>query len=141
MSMEKISPNPELKLKPQELKLFYSILLLYESTKGNAKGYNISNTELKKFLKDKKITLTYGQKIEIVRNSNNKEIQFKDNKNSAPASLLAHLRHAFAHGYIAKEGNLLHFQNTSGKCVMDGKMTFSLLKELVETILKTKKEQ
>lgn len=154
-TIKKISPNENLYLDSNELYFFYRILLLCESSKTSKgyklKDYKIENKELRNFRKEKKIELIYnktGKKWEeISQESKHNEIQFKriDSRNIC-ANLFVHLRNAFAHGYIEKDKvtNSLHFQNYDPKaknvCVMDGRMTFKNLSELINKMLKTKKQ-
>ena len=155
-TIKKIEPSESLSLKSKELDFFYKILLLCESSKTpkgyKLKDYKIANKELQNFRKEKGIELIYnktGEKwTEMSRESKYNEIQFKrsDSRNIC-ANLFVHLRHAFAHGYIEKDPttNILHFQNydpnAKNECVMDGRMTFENLSELINKMLKTKSNE
>lgn len=145
VTVEKIKPDENLQLSSEELDFFYKILLLCESNGRKPKNYHYNNRELQSFIEEKMINLPHkkGKKWnDISQESQHNEIQFKDNISAVCSSLFIHLRHAFAHGYIEKDTttNVLHFQNydKKNKCVMDGRMTFDNLRELITKMLNTK---
>lgn len=146
MKIKKIKPDVKLCLSFSELDFFYKLLLLCEGNK-KLNGYNYKNPELQNFIEYKDITITYKKAKKwtgISQKSITNEIQFKHTRNSVCASLFFHLRNAFAHGYIEKDSatNTLHFQNFHfGECVMDGKMTYENLSELINKMYLTKQKR
>ena len=146
-TVKKIKPNENLQLSCEEYSFFYKLLLLCERNKRKPKGYHYDNRELQDFIKEKKMNLPHNPISKewegISQESKPNEIQFK-NKGAVCSSLFVHLRDAFAHGYIEKDTttNVLHFQNydpeAKNMCVMDGRMTFDNLNELIIKMLNTK---
>ena len=148
-TIKKIKPNENLQLSCDEYSFFYKLLLLCESSHRHPKGYHYDNHELRDFIKEKNMNLPHNPKGKewdgISQESEPNEIQFKNN-GSVCSSLFVHLRDAFAHGYIEKDTttHVLHFQNYAPQkkniCVMDGRMTFENLSELIIKMLKTRNQ-
>lgn len=144
MGLKRIQPSESLNLSYEEFQFFYKNLLRCESNKGNMKGYKFRNKKLQKYIKRNNLTITYIKRGNITENSKYNEVKFIDNYESVCVSLFFHLRNAFAHGYIKEnpKTGIFHLQDYKGvNCVMDGKMTFDNLKNLIMYMLNTKKQQ
>lgn len=116
---------------------FYKVLQWVEKLKksNQTTGFNIA--KLKTFLQEKSIILDTKSPVEKIVESN--KITFTDSQRSVCFSLLCHLRNAFAHDGIKKDGKELivedYFHTNK---TMYGRIDKSLLFDLVNNIIMQK---
>ncbi len=122
-------------------KLFWANLLIYveQEVKSNPKGFNIKNKSLTQFCKQNGIVLepkeSSKQLLALNPGKDKNILRFKYS-GSACASLLRHLRNAFAHFNINKDakGNYELCDKYNGSLTMTGHIKPKLLFALVEQI-------
>lgn len=97
------------KLKPSQLKFFYeNFVIRCENDERTLKYFYINSKEVKKLKRELNFVITpikptKGLSIDILPQCN--EFVFINDKNSAIASLLSHVRNVFAHNRIYLSGS------------------------------------
>ena len=126
-------------LSDRELLFFTKLMLRYETEiKPNPKGYGITNKELTRFLRSEGITRDYKKKPEFYQGEKN-TVVFSSN-GSRCVDFIYHIRNAFAHGLIVKQGNTYELTDIYRKhLTMRGRIGVNLLRELIEKIEETRK--
>lgn len=126
-------------LSDRELLFFTKLMLRYETEiKPNSKGYGITNKELTRFLRSEGITLDYKKKPELYQGEKNTVVF--SSSGSRCVDFIYHIRNAFAHGLIVKQGNTYELTDISRKrLTMKGRIGVNLLRELIEKIEETRK--
>lgn len=126
-------------LSDRELLFFTKLMLRYETEiKPNSKGYGITNKELTRFLRSEGITLDYKKKPELYQGEKNTVVF--SSSGSRCVDFIYHIRNAFAHGLIVKQGNTYELTDISRKrLTMKGRIGVNLLRELIEKIEATRK--
>lgn len=121
-------------------KLFWSNLLIYveEEVKPNSNGFNITNKSLTQFCRQNNIVLVSqkgSKQLPALSQTDKNTIRFKYS-NKACATLLKHLRNAFAHCNINKDakGNYELQDKYNSSLTMTGRIEPNLLYKLVEQI-------
>ena len=125
-------------LSDRELLFFTKLMLRYETEiKPNPKGYGITNKELTRFLRSEGITLDYKKKPELYQGEKNTVVF--SSSGSRCVDFIRHVRNAFAHGLIVKQGNTYELTDISRKrLTMRGRIGVNLLRELIEKIEATR---
>ena len=125
-------------LSDRELLFFTKLMLRYETEiKPNPKGYDIKNKELTRFLRAKGITLDYKKKPELYQGEKNAVVF--SSSGSRCVDFIRHVRNAFAHGLIVKQGNTYELTDIYRKqFTMRGRIGVNLLRELIEKIEATR---
>ena len=126
-------------LSDRELLFFTKLMLRYETEiKPNSKGYGITNKELTRFLRSEGITLDYRKKPELYQGEKNTVVF--SSSGSRCVDFIRHVRNAFAHGLIVKQGNTYELTDIYRKhLTMRGRIGVNLLRELIEKIEATRK--
>lgn len=120
-----------------QLIFFHKILTLCESGKNPKVVRDFRHIEVKQF-RERKRQLQIEDIDTKNQQSSKSIILFRNDKGNQALSLLWHLRHAFAHNRILRDGNsqLLQIRNEyNGETKMKAIVQFCVLKELVEIIL------
>lgn len=127
-------------LSDRELLFFTKLMLRYETEiKSNPKGYDIKSKELTRFLRAKGITLDYKKRPELYRGEKN-TVVFSSH-GSRCVDFIRHVRNAFAHGLVVKQGNTYELSDIYRKqLTMKGSIGMNLLKELITKIEATRKQ-
>ena len=126
-------------LSDKELLFFTKLMLSYETEiKPNPTGFDIKNKELTRFLRARGITLDYKKKPDLYQGEKNTVVF--SSSGSRCVDFIRHVRNAFAHGLIVKQGNTYELTDISRKrLTMKGRIGVNLLRELIEKIEETRK--
>lgn len=120
-----------------QLKFFHKILAICESGKEPKVVRDFRYVEVKRFCERKRQLQIEDIDTKSQLNSKSK-ILLRDDKGNKALSILWHLRHAFAHNRIIRNGNtqFLQIRNEhNGVVKMKANVQFGVLKELVEIFL------
>lgn len=123
--------------------IYFSRFMLYceNEVRNNWYGFDIKNKQLQHFIKVVGISLKKGGQVE-----NNNTICYKiicknKKKLATCASILLHIRNAFAHGQLTRKGNIyvIMDKNGKGELTMHGRINADLLPQLIDSIKQTRK--
>lgn len=131
-------------LTPEQLNLFYQILIFCESDAINNADLRITNPALKPYWfnsinknEGKGILLTY-KNIDFDAILDTNEIKFTDTKSNVLKSLLYHLRNAFAHNrlFYDDKSKILCMEDTySGGINMKGKVKMPYFHKFIDAVI------
>lgn len=127
----KFEPNPNGILQPDDLRFFYYDLGRLNLTNSSSKNHEWSN-EIQSYLSENNIVIEPDVESDNNVEYKNNVIHLKmKNNESKENALIRHLRNAFAHYHVTKEGNYYILKDIDDKGIsMIGKIECEHLKKI-----------
>jgi hypothetical protein len=130
-------------LDEKEIIFLYDFLCEYEtSLQKNSKGYDVSEKEVKEFIKNNQLEFKVEKKDSVTHKNSNRILFKKTKEFSHIMSFFCHLRNSIAHANFKKEGGYYVFDdyNRKGTQTLCGNIKCKLFEDFIK-ILKDTKEQ